>query len=321
MLFSYNRAENARRDGHAPAAVDDRLAVCALGARALGFGERQGDHLERPARLQRPLGRRRRSGAASGARRPGQWKPIEGATRYEVLYPRHVPVFVPDDDQRRRRARILHVQAGEPGALWSSVRWRVRALRYPDKDVLKNRLPSVSYGPWEPTFTSVNPPLSLGNLAATDTVSDTWDKKGLTAPGTLAYAGIRLGAVSLPNWPGGRIDPLPGLHLHRRPLRQSRLHRLGGRVPAFAPRVTGGPLALPKSLKDLADWRHHAALPRRLGRRGTVLDATGKPVRATEQTAKAAGAAVPPRPRRPMRASTCGTPAGRLDATTGRSFR
>ena len=58
-----------------------------------------------------------------------------------------------------------------PGALsmheamgYAAINWRVRAIRYiNDKDVLKNGLPRVTYGPWSRPFQSVNPPASQQN--------------------------------------------------------------------------------------------------------------------------------------------------------------
>ena len=261
------QAEDARRRGRPPAAVDDRRAVCALGARALGFGERQG----RP-----PRGAPRSASTSAG--RDGDvpqqlpapeglvsWKPIEGATRYEVLFP-DIPYSFQTTTNVADEREFFTFQQGNQ-ALWSSVRWRVRAIRYPDKDVLKNRLPSVSYGPWSAAFTSVNPPLSLGNLAATDTVSDTWDKKGQPPQAHELTPGFAWSPSPSQIGQGGRIDPLPGLHLHRRPLRQSRLHRLGGREPGVRAARHRRPARPAEVAEGPGRLEHDAALPRRLGRR------------------------------------------------------
>src|SRR5436305_952354 len=64
-----------------------------------------------------------------------RWKPIEGATRYEVLYPDingatsfQTTTNVADE----REFFTFHNAFG-----WSTIRWRVRAIRYiDDKDVL-----------------------------------------------------------------------------------------------------------------------------------------------------------------------------------------
>ena len=61
-----------------------------------------------------------------------RWKPIEGATRYEVLYPDinaaksfETTTNVADE----REWYTFHSASWGP---WSSVHWRVRAIRYID---------------------------------------------------------------------------------------------------------------------------------------------------------------------------------------------
>jgi hypothetical protein len=57
-------------------------------------------------------------------------------------------------------------------ASWTgTVHWRVRPMRwlYGNTD---NGLPSVSYGPWSPVYTSVNPPFNVGPLGSLATVSN-----------------------------------------------------------------------------------------------------------------------------------------------------
>jgi hypothetical protein len=214
-----------------------------------------------------------------------RWKPIEGATRYEVLYPDISPPFsfqtttnVADEREFFTLHRLMN---------WSSVRWRVRAIRYiDDKDLLKNGLPRVSYGPWSPTFIAVNPPLSLGVLSPTDTVSDVWVKKGQVAqPHELT--------------PGFSWSPtLPVLSAVSY-FGQNALYRVyvftddhcvnqvfAGSVvgsPAFAPRVVGGPMALPQSEKTLAQWLSGLM---QVGDEGHSFDATGKLVKPTELPGK-----------------------------------
>jgi hypothetical protein len=53
--------------------------------------------------------------------------------------------------------------------------------------------------------------------------------------------------------------------------------------PAFAPRVIGGPLALPQSAKALASWMSGEVMT---GDEGRSFDATGKPVKPTELPGK-----------------------------------
>jgi hypothetical protein len=216
-----------------------------------------------------------------------RWKPVEGATRYEVLYPdvRPALAFQTTTNVADEREFFTFHQAS---VNWSSVRWRVRAIRYiDDKDLLKNGLPRVSYGPWSKTFTSVNPPLSLGALNTSDTVSDSWDKKGQVA----APHELTPGFAWTPAAPAiGSIGSF-GSSLYRvyvftddHCVNQVFTGSIVG-SPAFAPRVVGGPFGLPQSAKTLGDWigPPYLASP---GSEGRAVDATGKTVKANETPGK-----------------------------------
>jgi hypothetical protein len=216
-----------------------------------------------------------------------RWKPIEGATRYEVLYPDISPPFSFQTTTNVADEREFF--SFHQGSIdWSAIRWRVRAIRYiDDKDLLRNGLPRVSYGPWSPTFTTYNLPLSLGLLGPSATVSDTWDKKGQpAAPHDLT--------------PGFSWTPSPP-DLGQAGSFGSSLYRVyiftddhcvnqvfAGSVvgsPAFAPRVVGGPLALPASQKILAQWVGPPYLVS-AGDEGHSFDAVGKPVKSSESPGK-----------------------------------
>jgi hypothetical protein len=214
-----------------------------------------------------------------------RWKPIEGATRYEVLYPDISPPFsfqTTTNVADEREYFSLHRAVD-----WSTVHWRVRAIRYiDDKDLLKNGLPRVSYGPWSPTFTSVNPPLSLGVLAPTDTVSDVWVKKGQVArPHELTPA-----FAWTPTAPVISGVPYFGANALYRVYVFTDDHCVNqvfaGSVvgsPAFAPRVIGGALALPQSEKTLAQWLSGFV---NQGDEGHSFDATGRLVKPNELPGK-----------------------------------
>jgi hypothetical protein len=214
-----------------------------------------------------------------------RWKPIEGATRYEVLYPDINPPLsfqTTTNVADEREFFTLHQNTVN----WSSVRWRVRAIRYiDDTDVLKNGLPRVSYGPWSPTFVSVNPPFSLGTLAPTDTVSDVWVKKGQVAqPHELSP-----GFAWAPSSPVLTSVGAFGSSLYRvyvftddHCVNQVFTGSVVG-SPAFAPRVIGGPLGLPQSAKSLGQWMRGAVMS---GSEGNSFDATGKLVKPTELPGK-----------------------------------
>ncbi|MEY2503342.1 MAG: hypothetical protein QOI07_3679, partial [Verrucomicrobiota bacterium] len=206
-----------------------------------------------------------------------RWKPIEGATRYEVLYTDISPPMsfqTTTNVADEREFFTLH----QFSVTWSSVHWRVRAIRYiDDKDILKNGLPRVSYGPWSPTFTSVNPPLALGTLTPTDTVSDVSVKKGQVAKPHELMPGF----AWTPTLPVASSLGAFGSSLYRvyiftddHCVIQVFVGSIVG-SPAFAPRVVGGVLGLPQSQKGLVDWNNGLIQG---GNEGRSFDATGKTV-------------------------------------------
>jgi hypothetical protein len=65
-------------------------------------------------------------------------------------------------------------------ASWTGVvHWRVRATRWLYGQT-ENGMPSVSYGPWSPVYTSYNPPFASGPLTADATVSNVVSNAGHT---------------------------------------------------------------------------------------------------------------------------------------------
>jgi hypothetical protein len=218
-----------------------------------------------------------------------RWKPIEGATRYEVLYPDISPPLSFQTTTNVADEREFFSFKWN-SSIWSSVRWRVRAIRYiDDKDLLKNGLPRVSYGPWSKTFTSVNPPLALGALTPTDTVSDTWDKKSQPAQPhelTPGFAWTPTSAIT------GQVGSF-GSALYRvyvftddHCVNQVFTGSIVG-SPAFAPRVVGGPMLLPQSQKILGTWDTPPYLVSGGGGdEGHSFDATGKLVKPSELPGK-----------------------------------
>ncbi|HVB37431.1 MAG TPA: hypothetical protein VND92_02800, partial [Vicinamibacterales bacterium] len=220
-----------------------------------------------------------------------RWKPIQGATRYEVLYPdlNGTKSFETTTNVADEREWFTFHDTLATSA-WAAVHWRVRAIRYiDDTDLLKNGLPRASYGPWSPTFTTVNAPLKLGVLAPTDTVSDTWDKKGQPAQAhdlTPGFAWQPAAPVL------GNIGPV-GSSLYRvyiftddHCVNQVFAGSIVG-SPAFAPRTVGGPFALPQSQKTLSDWENPPFLLA-TGDEGNAFDATGQKVIPNELPSKTA---------------------------------
>jgi hypothetical protein len=218
-----------------------------------------------------------------------RWKPIEGATRYEVLYTDIHPsesfettTNVADE----REYFTLHQQFG-----WgATIHWRVRAIRYiDDKDLLKNGLPRATYGPWSPLFSTVNPPAAPpATLAPTGTVSDNWDQSGKATPHDLTP-----GFSWTPSAPSVTNVPNFGSSLYRvyiftdnHCVNQVFAGSIVG-SPAFAPRATGGPLKLPQDTKALGDWIGGDV---QSGSEGKAFDATGVPVKANETPGSSVGA-------------------------------
>ena len=94
--------------------------------------------------------------------RPGlvRWKPVEGATAYDVWYPdirKVVRTHTNVADQRE--LYTFHLE----DSWWQLVRWRVRPVRQV-VGALPNGLPAVSYGPWSPTYATQNPGWAAGKL-------------------------------------------------------------------------------------------------------------------------------------------------------------
>jgi hypothetical protein len=218
-----------------------------------------------------------------------RWKPIEGATRYEVLFPDISPPFAFQTTTNVADEREFFSFKWST-SIWSTVHWRVRAIRYiDDKDVLKNGLPRVSYGPWSKTFTTVNPPLSLGVLTPTDTVSDEWDKKGQPAKPHELTPGFAwtpstpvLGQFGSFGSALYRVYVFTDDHCVNQVFQGSVVGS-----PAFAPRVTGGPMGLPQSSKLLGGWMFPPyTVVGQTPDEGHSYDATGKIAKPNELPGK-----------------------------------
>ncbi|HZT92256.1 MAG TPA: hypothetical protein VFA05_09470 [Gaiellaceae bacterium] len=223
-----------------------------------------------------------------------RWKPIEGATGYQVLYPDlegknsfTTTTNVADE----REFFTFHSALG-----YQVVHWRVRAIRYISSTTLPNGLTASKYGPWSPVFTTVNLPQPLGTLTPTATVSDVWDHAGQAARPHELTPGFAWNPATTP------VDPLVGSV-------GSPLYRVyvftdnhcvnpiftGSVVgsPAFAPRTTGGPFNLPQSTQDLGNWTGANGIRTFTdgGSEGSAIDATGAKVTANEAVAGADGQA------------------------------
>jgi hypothetical protein len=173
-----------------------------------------------------------------------RWSTVEGATAYHVWYVDAGKVFT----TRTNVADQREFYAFHQEQAWSgTVRWRVRAARVL-QGTIKNELPAVSYGPWSPVFTHLNPAIAPGGIALTAMASDVMSSSPAQAhrltPG-FAFAGS-----------AGLFGGAP-YEFYRVAVSTDRdcvnvIYRgaiTGG--PAWAPRSTG-PLNLPKNGKELA---------------------------------------------------------------------
>ena len=212
-----------------------------------------------------------------------RWKPIEGATRYEVLFPdiRPAESFQTTTNVADEREFFTFHQGSVDV---STIHWRVRAIRYiDDKDLLKNGLPRASYGPWSQVFTSVNPPASLGVLAPTDTISDAWNKKGQAAvPHELTPGFAWTPSAPVLSDIGAFGSSLYRVYIFTDDHCVNVVFK-GSIVgsPAFAPRTQNGPFDLPQSTVSLATWVGPPYLVKH-GSEGQSFDATGQLVSSNE---------------------------------------
>ena len=220
-----------------------------------------------------------------------RWKPVEGATAYEVLYPDLIPAksFLTTTNVADEREFFTFHNALGVG----TIHWRVRAIRnVTPGEGATNGLPAVSYGPWSPTFATINPPLTnAAVLRPTDTVSDTWDK------GKAVHAHeLTPGFAWTPTAPviSQKVDP--GSSLYRVYIFTDKdcVNRVftGSIVgsPAFAPRISGGPMPLPGNTQDLASAEAAPPFLTGAGSEGVALDATGQPVTSNESPGSEVGA-------------------------------
>ena len=156
--------------------------------------------------------------------KPGlvRWKPVEGATAYDVWYPdirKVIRTHTNVADQRE--LYTFHLE----DSWWQLVRWRVRPVRQV-VGALPNGLPAVSYGPWSPTYATQNPAWAAGKLQVRAAISDVVSTR-LEGRGASADAGDDVRRRHGSRRP--RVSALPHVRLHRSRLRKRRLPRLGGR--------------------------------------------------------------------------------------------
>jgi hypothetical protein len=173
-----------------------------------------------------------------------RWKPVEGATSYEVWFVDAAKVIATTTNVADEREYFSF----HPATGWTAtVQWRVRAVRklY---GALPNGLPVVSVGPWSQTFVSTNPAVSTGGVALTETASDTLSPKASPHAHSLT-PGFSFSGDTATNGLTGRL-----FRVYVATDRQCVNVVFKGAVvgsPAYAPR-TSGPLALPTSTTGVA---------------------------------------------------------------------
>jgi hypothetical protein len=97
-----------------------------------------------------------------------RWRPIEGATSYEVWFVDAGKIISTTTNVADER----EYYSFHRDPTWTAtVQWRVRAVRTLYGS-LPSGLPAVSYGPWSETFLALNPPVTDSPLEQTETVSD-----------------------------------------------------------------------------------------------------------------------------------------------------
>jgi uncharacterized membrane protein YgcG len=200
-----------------------------------------------------------------------RWSPVEGATGYDVWLLDARKVFTVGTNVADQREYYTFHQ----NALWTStVHWRVRAVRtlYGQRD---NAMPAVSYGPWSPVYTAVNPPFSVGALTASATVSDVISDAAVSPAHRLMPAFAFSGNTSI----FGTAEELYRVYVFTDSDCVNVVYRgavVGG--PAYAPRPLG-PLALPATQTDVAKARSQYLKD---GDEGKTYAADGSLVKTTE---------------------------------------
>jgi hypothetical protein len=177
-----------------------------------------------------------------------RWTPVDGAAGYQVWFvdlPKMISVTTNVADERE-------FYSFHQAASWlSSVRWRIRAMRN-DFNGRANGLPAVTYGPWSPVYTAVNPPFSVGAIKPAQTISDVASTGVASGPAhRLMPAFVYGGNQSLAAVTG----ELYRVHVFTDKGCVNRVYSsaiVGS--PAYAPRASG-PLALPRDVPSIAAAR------------------------------------------------------------------
>jgi hypothetical protein len=182
--------------------------------------------------------------------RPGliRWRPVEGATGYEVWYGGSGPgnwlnkiVQTQTNVADQRDVYSFHLDEG----WWRTVQWRVRAMRVV-VGALPNGLPAVSYGPWSELYTASNPMWASGKIRLGPAISDELSN-GMSPPHQLMPALTWSGDEALD---GREFRLFRGYVFSDRDCVNVVFKGSVTGSPSFAPRVNG-PLKLPANPSEL----------------------------------------------------------------------
>ena len=180
-----------------------------------------------------------------------RWSPVEGATAYQVWMNGARKTFMTSTNVAD--ARDLYTFRRGNAAYTGAISYRVRAQRTLYGESLSG-LPSTTWGPWSPVYTNVQAPLSQGELAPVETVSDVQSSPSRAHALTPAFVfrGDRGGAGDIV---GGAQAELYRVYVATDADCVNIVFR-GAIVgsPAYAPR-TSGPLLLPGDTLAIAAAR------------------------------------------------------------------
>ena len=217
-----------------------------------------------------------------------RWSTVDGATSYDVWFQdldtgggvSKIVSTITNVADEREYYSFHHASA------WiSTVQWRVRAVRrVQDTKGPVNGLPTITYGPWSPVFTSTNTDFAQGPIKIGDAVSDTTSTPTAATAHKIVPAFVYSGDESLEGSAGCISTLAARCELFRVYVFSDsdciNVVYKGAMVgsPAYAPRITG-PLLIPGDTKKLA-----AARVKNLadGAEGKTFTADGLKVGTTE---------------------------------------
>jgi hypothetical protein len=212
-----------------------------------------------------------------------RWNAVPGATAYSVWIQDPVNVGVSKIfTTRANMADEREYYTFHSDAAWTGVvHWRVRAERQVVGST-DNGLPAVSFGPWSPVYTSVNPAIAGGPLRVLSTVSNVVSDSTTTRNHEVMPAFVYTGDTSI--WGGTYSLYRVEVFTDQDCLNPVFYGAITG-APAYVPRELG-PLALPKSVGDVTAAAN-AFLPDGLEPDSLTID--GNSVQTTEMNFGADG--------------------------------